>query len=189
MLVERVLRSRPASVLEFGAYAGQNLYAMSERDSSIILVGLDINRQAVEAGRALFLQESKNSVRLLTVEEQPLCAIESDAYDVVMTDATLMYFGPNSIEDTLAELIRIARKGVVLSEWHLSGTAEAAGSRFVFGQWAHDFELLLLKLAPAARVSIEHYPKQCWGDVNWWTYGHLIEVTFPSNESGKPTGE
>lgn len=188
LLAERVLIGRPASVLEFGCYAGQNLHVISGRDANVVLMGVDINREAVEAGRSLFRRESRNSVQLLTVGEQSLSTIKSGSYDVVMTDATLMYFGPSLIAGVLSELIRIARHGLVLSEWHASGKGETAQSHFVFGQWVHDYETLLRSMVPTSQVSVNPYPKECWGDANWWTYGNLIEVKFnPGRQSDSPS--
>src|SRR5690348_6886947 len=50
-IADAVLRSAPASVLEFGCNFGRNLRTIRTRDPTVALVGFDVNAAAVAAGR------------------------------------------------------------------------------------------------------------------------------------------
>jgi hypothetical protein len=99
-----------------------------------------------------------------------LTSIQSASVDVVLTDAVLMFIAPDRIQNVLAELGRVARKGLVLNEFHLAG--ETAG-RFNGGRWVYDLVALIAQLFPQAQV---HTRKSAFTGGAWDDYGTLVEV-------------
>lgn len=158
------------SVLEVGCASGANLVCLRERLPGAQLVGVDINSQAIKVARRHFEAMGDKNVRLLVGRADSLMAIPDASVDVVVTDAVLMFIAPDRIRAVLAELGRVARKGIVLNEYHLAGET---GGRFDGGRWVYDLMRLIELQVPRARVRTR---KSAFAGGAWDVYGTLIEV-------------
>ena len=147
------------SVLEVGCGAGANLYRlkMLEDFGSIEVMGCDINKDAVaEAQRHLKDGEFKQGM----AEKIPFA---DKCADLVITDACLIYVPPEKIEIAKNELLRVAKKYLLLCEWH--------GQNQFDGHWCYDYQ----KLFDGYNVKLEKIIS--WGG-SWEKYGTfaLVEV-------------
>ena len=158
------------SVLEVGCGSGANLVCLRERLPGTQFIGIDINRHAITTARHHFAVRGDKHIRLLAGRADRLTDIPNDGVDVVLTDAVLMFIAPDRIHDVVAELGRVARKGLVLNEYHCSG--EMAG-RFDGGRWIYDIVSVLAQQLPNARIQTS---KSTFVGGLWDTYGTLIEV-------------
>jgi ubiquinone/menaquinone biosynthesis C-methylase UbiE len=135
-----------------------------------MLYGIDINREAIATAKRYFFDQSDERV-YLNVGRADLLARFSDAsIDVVFTDAVLMFIAPDRIHTVLSGLARVARKGIVLNEYHSPGETEG---RFDGGRWVYDFAALLQQQIPHAHISTR---KSTFTGGDWDAYGTLIEV-------------
>ena len=171
------------SLLELGCGAGPNLRLLSQRYPDARLIGLDINAWAVREGQERFAALGTRNMILKVGSVERLTAHPDRSVDVVLTDAVLMYVGPDRIRHVLAELVRVARRSVILSEWQLPPTppesAAAAGSsrtaaRYYYGHWIHDYVTLLSAHVPRQRITVTRYPADAWEDDNWRTFGCVV---------------
>jgi hypothetical protein len=97
-------------------------------------------------------------------------------FDIVFTDATMMYIGPDKIRRLLREMKRVACKAILMNEWHLERATSANPSLWYDLHWVHNYRLLLEGLVPPDKISVIKLPKQLWGAGGWEEYGSLIEV-------------
>jgi hypothetical protein len=170
-LVEALVAFDPlASVLEVGCAAGANLVRLRERFPDAELIGLDINARAIQVGREYFADRGDMRVRFLNARVEQMTLLEARSVDVVVADAVLMFITPDRIQSVISGMARVARKGIVLNEYHGGGLEDG---HFEGGRWVHDFEALLGKELPEARIQ---FRKSSFVGGAWDIYGTLIEV-------------
>lgn len=170
-IVEAVAAFQPESVLEIGCASGANLAGLRQRLPLARLHGLDINAEAVRVGREHFAHD--RGTELSVGHADQLAAFPDHSQDVVLSDAVLMFVAPDRIHRVLAEIIRVARKGLVLNEYHAAG--ETRG-HFDGGRWVYDLTALLRQRVPD-NADIETRTSAFSGGL-WDRYGTLITVRW-----------
>jgi SAM-dependent methyltransferase len=170
-IVEAVAAFQPDSVLEIGCASGANLARLRQSLPHARLCGLDINAEAVRVGREHFAHDS--AIELSVGHADQLAAFADHSQDVVLSDAVLMFVAPDRIHRVLAEMIRVARKGLVLNEYHAVGES---GGHFDGGRWVYDLSALLRQLVPDS-AHIDTRVSAFTGGL-WDRYGTLITVRW-----------
>jgi predicted O-methyltransferase YrrM len=182
-LVDQIASFSPlASVLEFGCNCGPNLYLLAKKYPEIAITGIDINESAIEEGKKLFSLEKISNVTLITGGIEDLKAIKDKSYDVVFTDAVLIYVGRDAIEQVVGELIRISRKGLVFVERNISShenreKRNGLGVRRL-GFWHRDYEALLKCYLPDSNITITKMTEELWDDPGWQDTGAFIRANI-----------
>lgn len=115
--VERICKFSPNSVLEIGCACGPNLYHIAKKLPDAEVRGLDINPIAVQRGNELLKREGISNVKLEVGKAQELKQFADQSFDVVFTDAVLIYIAPDEIKQVVKEMLRIGCV-LVLNEWH-----------------------------------------------------------------------
>ena len=117
-LVERICRFSPIySILEIGCACGPNLYQIAKKFPDAEVRGIDINPIAVQKGNEWVKEEGISNVKLEVGKAQELRRFADKSFDVVFTDAVLIYIPPDEIKQVVKEMLRISRV-IVLNEWH-----------------------------------------------------------------------
>lgn len=160
------------SVMEIGCASGANLICLRARFPSASLVGLDINAKAIKVARQHFLDNGDQHVRLIIGEADNLKAISDNSIDIVVTDAVLMFVTPDRIRAVLAEMTRVASKGLVFNEFHSDGEKNGC---FYGGRWIYDLVSLIELEVPSAVISKK---KSAFVGGAWDAYGTLVVVRF-----------
>jgi ubiquinone/menaquinone biosynthesis C-methylase UbiE len=143
------------------------------------LAGVDINTRALQAARTALAQVGAR-VRLAHGSASALSMLDRASVDIVITDAVLMYVGPDRISKAIGEIVRVMRRGAVLVEWHMPpGDATDNTSRTHFGHWIHDYRALFAGYG-CDDVVVTPLPAAAWDDAGWRRFGALIEVRVPS---------
>jgi len=170
-LVEKISQHEPFSnVLEIGCASGANLYLLAKKYPEKYFYGIDISRKAISLGRIWLKTNNLNNVALTRSNFDSLRHISSKSIDVIFSDAALIYIGPNKIEHILAEIIRVARKSIILNEWQNGNK-----SIYVANHWSHNYFELFRKLSPQSRLILTKINGKIWPG-NWAKYGFIIEV-------------
>lgn len=141
-MISAVLTTFPwMSLFEIGCGAGANLVniVMSFKGKTIQLGGSDINEDAIE------LAKKTLKGAILKVGSGDDVIMSDDSADVVLTDRMLIYVSPKDIDRYMGEIKRIARKRVVLCEFHEPRWWNRKKIRWESGYHAHDFRKLLEK--------------------------------------------
>lgn len=175
-LLEKISTFSPVhSILEIGCGTGLNLYLLSKRFPNAELKGIDINPKSVEYGNTWFKQEGISNVKI-SVGKADKLVFQDKGFDVVLTDATLIYVGPDKIKKVIKEMIRVTRKALVLNEWHCFESSSNPLGVYV-GHWTRDYKALLKEFVPEERIFITKIPENTFkSDRNWRKYGAVIEM-------------
>jgi ubiquinone/menaquinone biosynthesis C-methylase UbiE len=176
-LIKRIEKySAFGKVLEVGCNAGQNLYLLAKKLPDTEFYGIDINPQFIEAGEKWLADEGLKNVSLSVERADCMDAFQDKSFDVVFTDAVLMYIGVDKINLVFQEMIRVANKAILLNEWHRESSNLSEQSYWYDFHWVHDYRLYLQKLLPHDKISITKLPRGLWGGPGWEEYGSIIEV-------------
>lgn len=170
-IVEAVAAFQPESVLEIGCASGANLARLRQRLPHAHLHGIDINAEAIRVGRDHFAND--RGIEWTVGHADQLATFADHSQDVVLIDAMLMFVAPDLIHRVLAEVVRVARKGLVLNEYHAKGTTSG---HFDGGRWVYDLIALLRQHVPE-NTQIDAHPSALTGGL-WDRYGTLITVRW-----------
>lgn len=162
-------------VLEVGCGKGQNLVLLAQVRPETRLEGVDISSSAIDSARVELASRNLAEIRVSVGGTDELPAFGDGAFDVVVSDAVLMYLPPEQISSALQEMLRIARKGLVLGTWHQDLPAGGVPARYDEGAWVHDYRRLLGGVK-GIRVDIWPYPDGVWQDARWQRYGALVVI-------------
>ena len=184
VLLEAVRRFAPIdSVLEVGCHTGANLLVLARAFPQAVLSGVDVNPRAIAVGRRVLTRAGAGRVRLEVGRADDLRRLPDRSVDVVITDATLMYVGPDKIDSALAELVRVGRRAVICNEWHLAQGAPGPPSRWHDMHWLHDYGRLLASQPRVAAVRTEQLPAGLYGPGDWDRYGTVIVAALEGGSS------
>lgn len=205
-LVERISKFSPNSVLEIGCACGPNLYHIAKKFPDAKVKGIDINPMAVQKGNEWFKQEGVSNIKLEVGKAQELKQFADKSFDVVFTDAVLIYVSPDEIKQVVKEMLRIGW-AIVLNEWHsfnkwlalllntycyfklkyilsrqrfrtlnCSLKPKSSSLGLFVGHWVRDYRTLFEEFVPKEKVNITKLPKELWNDKGWQRWGAIIEV-------------
>lgn len=170
LLLDALARHAPfISVLEVGCASGPNLYLIGTRFPGTRLHGTDISGHALRFGRN-WLASQGLTARLERAPAWDLRAFPDKSIDIVISDAALIYVGPQRIARTLREMIRVAKKAIILVEWHVGSPSSVYADH-----WAHNYRELLANVPSVKDVRLSKIPPEVWAGA-WEKYGYIIEV-------------
>ncbi len=177
-LIEKIATFSPLSnVLEIGCATGVNLYLLAKRFPDTEIRGIDINPHAVDMGNKGLSRKEITNVKLSIGRTENLSQFKDKSFDVVFTDAVLIYIQPKDIKIVLKEMIRIARKGLILIERHASGS-----DTYTKGCWVRDYVTPLKQYTPKEQIEVTKITKDIWDDEGWGKNGYLIEARLEENQ-------
>jgi ubiquinone/menaquinone biosynthesis C-methylase UbiE len=139
--------------------------------------GIDINSMAVQKGNEWFTQEDISNVKLFVGKADDLRQFRDKSFDVVFTDAVLIYIGPDKIKKVIEEMLRVTRKALIFLEWHCFDSKCNTLGVYV-GHWMRNYVALLKEFVPEDRIKVTKMPKDLWSDPNWQRWGGVVEVVL-----------
>ena len=181
-LVERIAAFSPiSSILEIGSASGPNLHLLAKRFPRSEIWGIDINPDAVELGNERFSQGGISNIKLSVGRAEELGGFHDKSFDVVFTDAVLIYVSQGKIYGVIKEMFRIARKGLIFVELHDFGQQlnDTRGlGVYTKGLWMRDYAALLKQFVPEEQIHIIKITEDIWPDEGWKKFGAVVEVTL-----------
>lgn len=140
IIVEKMARFRPiGSVFEIGCGAGANLYLIKKLNPKIQVGGIDINEDAIKTAR----QALGVNPEFFEVGSYDKIFAGDGSTDIVLTDMALIYADHRTALKTLKEAKRIARKGIVLCEFHSESFIKRKGLWLASGYYSYNYKKLL----------------------------------------------
>ena len=186
ILIDIISQYNPSNILEIGCNCGPNLYPLVKKFPDAKIIGIDINPLAVQKGNEWLAQEGISNVKLLEGKADELGQFQDKSFDVVFTDAVLIYIGPDKIREVMMGLIRIAHHALILTEWHSfePEKKDPYGLGVYYnGCWKRDYVALLKQFVREEQIRVTKITGDVWPDKNWKRWGGIIEVTININNS------
>ena len=148
------------SILEIGCGVGTNLLNIKEKYPEIKLAGIDINAQAINQAKELLPQAE------LKIGKANKLPFPDKSFDVILTCAVLIYIDIKTIRKTVEEILRIAKKGILMIE--LDGKSRLGEIEIDY--WYRNY----VKLFKDYKIKVEKIKlNQLWNSPPWNTKGHI----------------
>lgn len=180
-LVNEIIKFSPFShILEIGCGYGPNLHRLAKKFPKIEMCGIDINSMSVEKGRKLLSRSGIDNVAMRTGKMDSINKLPDKSFDVVFTDAALIYVGPDKIIKVAKDMLRISRKALVILEWHenLEGSDTEGLGSYYRGCWKRNYKNLFKKFVPENNISVLKITQEAWPEKNWQEVGYLIKIVL-----------
>lgn len=181
LLIERICKFSPSSILEIGCNCGPNLYLLAKKFPDAEIRGIDINPMAVQKGNEWLAREGISNVKLSVGKADDLGEFQDKTFDIVFTDAVLIYIGPDKIRKVIQEMLHVVRRALIVVEQHYfeSRNEDPHGlGVYRYGRWIRDYMGLLKQFVPEEHISITKITEDIWPDERWKEMGAIIEVVL-----------
>lgn len=155
LLVEVLKRLNWISLLEIGCGPGANIAKIVQSIPGKQLGGVDINPEAI----ALALETFNGAFFKVCPAHDVM--MSDDSCDIVLSDMTLIYYGPRRVGAVLEEMKRVARSYVVFSEFHSESPWERLKLSLRSGYHAHDY-FSLLERHGFREIKVMKMPEEAW---------------------------
>lgn len=173
LLIDKISTYLPfESVLELGCASGANLYILAKKFPEKRFYGIDISKKAIKAGGCFLKKKNIRNIFLKSAKVENLEKYQDKSIDIIFTDAVLIYVGPEKIEYIIKNIIRVAKKAILLCEQHSDSPRS-----FYEDHWIHNYKLLFNKFIPFERIKLNKIPSSIWGG-SWGEVGYIIEVVL-----------
>jgi len=170
-LMERIAAFAPIdSILEVGCASGPSLYLLAKKFPRAQIMGIDVNAEAVQYGNTRFREEEISNVKLMVGKADEIREFKNGAFDIVFTNALLIYIGPD-----------ITNKALVLMELHCFGpNANDPSGQGVYreGNWTRDYVALLKQFVSEEQIQVTKIPEGVWPVEPWSKWGAVIEAVL-----------
>lgn len=164
------------SMLEIGCHAGANLWAAGQIRSFDRLAGTDLSPTVlVEARRRLAAESLSVDLSVASADALPFA---DKSFDIALTSVMLVCVGPEAIDASLDEILRVTRHWLVLCEpWSERGVDEA-DYRPDATYWLRNYRVRLDGRADL--TDLRHLPRE-------HHIGHLDSIAvFKLRQPGRP---
>ncbi len=165
-LIEKLSHVEYDSILEIGSNCGNRLYNISRHNSDAKIVGIDINPIAIDKGNEWLHNDNIENVKLVLKRAEELNDFFDNSFDIVFSWATLIYVRPKLIQDTLKNMLRIARKAVIVIEMQGACSERdphGLGEYCDPGNWKRDYVHLFKELQISEKnILCENIPENIW---------------------------
>jgi len=182
-LIERFDKYEPKTMLDIGCNCGVNMYMLAKHFPDAHITGTDINLPAIQKGIAYFRKEGmRDRATWYPDSADELFRVPDKSMDVLFTDAVLIYVAPDKIDEIIKDMLRIAKKSIILVEWNIPSIFhkddEGLGV-YHKGLWMRDYHSLFMKHGVEGyRIKTTKITKDVWDDDNWSDVGAIIEVNL-----------
>lgn len=175
-------------ILEIGSGFGQNGTVLGPLFPSAEIIGLDPSTSSILQGQRILSGAGINNVQLVEGFGHDLSRFPDGRFDLVFSCASLLYVGPDRIEQTAREMLRVVRRrGAVLVLEQSFGTGDWGGVKFErphpstgygspTGYWIRDYRALFRLMAAEEAVQLYPVENPIWAAEQWKEYASIIEV-------------
>lgn len=160
------------SLMEIGVGGGANLANILRNLKGKQLGGVDVNEDAIELCRKQF------NGGVFKVGPADDLMMSDKSADVILSDMTYIYVGPLEIHKCIKEVRRVARKRVLLCEFHETNPFKRLYYYFKSGYFFHNWPKLLKKYG-FYDINIIKLPKDAWPGGLQEKHCYLIQAKPP----------
>lgn len=164
----RVRLAEEPHLLEIGASYGPNLAAMRQVNLRWQVSGIDISQSAVDMGKRMWDHDPQ--VRLSVGDAGSKLRFKDETFDVVLSDACLLYVPPWKIQRAVKEMSRVSRNYIVLVELTSFGSLPMRPSR---DGWLYDYRKLFGSTSHRI-LETQQIPINLRSGGRWPTFGRVM---------------
>jgi ubiquinone/menaquinone biosynthesis C-methylase UbiE len=159
------------NILEIGSSWGPNLGLINKFYPEINSTGIDISGHMVDAGNRYFGKNGSKNIKLIRGDMTILKSLRDNEFDLIISDAALIYVDAKNIAHCAKELARVARSGLILVEFD-HDNKDSLGQLFE-AAWIRDYETLFQNYASG--ISKRRISDKIWPG-KWAEHGKIVSV-------------
>ena len=160
------------SILELGCGYGCNLFAINNLYPDVKCYGIDTDSTRIKTANKRIIDEDVKNV-IAVYGDATNIDIPDNSYDIVFTYALLIYLNDDLVEKIIGNMMRIARKKIILIELHSEKSNNNDGTQ----RYSRNYSELLYKLG-VKDVMVRLIPKDIWAGICYKNYGYVIKATI-----------
>lgn len=160
------------SLLEVGCASGPNVYRIATAFPHAQIFGTDINRSAIRLAQRWFKEKKLENVTFMTKKIGDLRHFADKSIDIILSDAALLYVGPDTITQVVSEFLRVAKKKIILVEMYSPDVLHRYEDT-----WAHNYIALFKPYIDEKQIHMTKITDEIWGG-DWAKKGYFIEITL-----------
>jgi len=173
------------SLLEIGCGFGQNFEVLSLMLQKPRYVGIDKNFGTIEEGKARLTRLGIGSrVELRTADVMSGLPFKDGEFEIAFTLASLLYVRNDQILFVVKEMLRVARRKLVMVEQHFENPHFSEQDLGVFvanehdlsGYWLRDYRKLFERFVEPSRIQVQRIPQPRFQTEQWQKHAHMIIV-------------
>lgn len=185
LLIETIAAHAPfESLLEVGCEHAQNFHLLPQLFPSARFVGIDVDPDRVGSGQELLDRKHVTNAMLSVGDLCDLSAFPDKSADLVISCAALLFIPPERIEQAMAEMLRVAKKCVILLEQQQSNPSNPTqylGIRVPkdtgrSDYYLRDYQALLAQYVRPEYIRVTPVPKPRWQLEQWQRYACVVEA-------------
>lgn len=158
-------------VCELGCGSGPNLLLIKKTWPQVQVGGVDINADAIKMAKTVFPKG------VFDVRPADDLFFATGCVDVALTDMCLIYYGKDKIRKVIKELKRIARRKVILVEFHSKNPLKRLMLKIFAGYNSYNYKKILEEEG-FYEVKLRKIPLSKWpGGEPQKTFGYIITAT------------
>lgn len=171
LLIQQLKKIEFTSILEVGCGQGHILRLLAKEFPKVKITAIDINSNVLFNTKNNLEKEGITNIKLSVGKAENL-KFDSNSFDVVLSAAVLIYVDRFNISLAFSEMNRVARKAILLEEWHSENTT-AFGDKD-FGHWKRNYYELAEPYS-FSNIHLSKIPPTIWKDRNWKEWGwHIL---------------
>lgn len=159
------------NVLEIGCGKGTNIFLFAKHFPDVVYKGVDINKNNVKYANSYTVKNSFTNITFNFANIIHLSDIADKSFDILVCDAVLIYVDDNLINSVASEFIRIAKKKIVLVDFHDENTNSKGYQHNKI--WVRNY----YKLFENCDVKMSKIEKDTWTK-QWELYGRFIDISL-----------
>jgi ubiquinone/menaquinone biosynthesis C-methylase UbiE len=171
LLLEFSRFSEVDNVLELGSSWGPNLFLLQKSNQGIHYLGIDISKQMANAGNEYFRSNNINNIKISCGDMTSLSSFRDNEFDIIISDAALIYVDNKNIIPYVNEIVRIAKLGLIIIEFD-DESNDPFGKTFE-ATWIRDYRAVFQKYA--LKIDKRCFDEKIWPG-KWSEFGKIITV-------------
>ena len=183
--IEEIARCYPfTSALEVGCGYAQNFHILARQYPNCRFVGVDIDAERVQSGNALFEKKGMKNVTLVEGSVLDLSDFPDDCVDVVLCCALLLFVAPAEVEQAVSEMIRVAKRSIVILEQHRVDESQPKEVADLYAPrdtgrsayYLRDYRALFERFLPSDQISEVPVSHSRWVIEQWDKYATVFRI-------------
>lgn len=171
-LINHIISTNSNSIIEIWSNCWPNLNLLNKERNWLNLVWIDINQEAVKFWNKQFKELNIENIKLYQWYADKLQKFDSNEFDLLFTDAIMIYIWKDKIKQTIKEFIRITKKHIILIEQHL----EEDDWNWIYNNLRlRNYKKLFENFEEVTKIDLIKLDKKIWS----WDrikYGYLIKI-------------
>jgi ubiquinone/menaquinone biosynthesis C-methylase UbiE len=165
------------SVLELGSSWGANLLLIRNEYPDVRFLGVDISKQMVDSGNEYYRSQNIENINLIQRDMTSLKSFRDDEFDIIISDASLIYIDNKRINDLAVEMSRIAKIGFIIVAF--DDDSKDSTGRVFQANWIRDYETVFQQFS--RKIEKRSFDENVWPG-KWSEYGKIITVFLNKGE-------